>query len=613
MVFHMAMLFRHRHRRTQYPMAKSSGVPLALQRLLVLAVLAGILWLLFKGVTGLFGWSGSLDRMPTSLTTEPKGLINVSLQGAELQPAEDGMMLFPSDSLKTGPNAHASLSFFDQTLARLDASTDVLIDESGKDSSSSQIRLTVREGGLWITTPRMNGSGSVVRRLAFPKVTFDLPGGAEVIATGRSIAVYAADGQGVAVTLGDKDPFYIGEGQQWEIPEGAETMSDPYSGRSPLGPTALSAPLLTESRILLLGGRAPSEASAPRSGSGDVLTLREPATGATVSGDVVSVKGTVNPSVTGVQVNGHKAILDIASGIFALDLALPDGETEFEIGVDALGENGKTLATIKRIVKLKTASDTTDASSPTIEEPAKAGETFKTNREEVVLTGKAPVNATDIFVNGYKLLLFKPEKGEWSYIASLRLSNMKAGSNTYDVVATFADGSKSPAARLTIVQGQGDEGVVGSSASVGSTGSAASASSTQSSVALVDNAPLTPGILAVTGPTPGASHTETGTGFLLEGKTSKGTDSIWINDYRLQLYKPGVTFWNYVADVSYGNLKSGTNAYEIVARNAKGEVLDRLTYTVEYQPSAGGTSSSRRPRNRSSASSAVGEGTSSGQ
>ncbi len=604
MGIHMAMLFRHRHRRSPYPMAKPSGVPLAVQRLLVLAVLAGILWLLVKGVMGLFGWSGSLDRMPTSLTTEPKGLINVSLQGADLQPAEDGMMLFPGDGLKTGPNAHASLAFFDRTLARLDASTDLLIDESGKQTSSSEIRLTVREGGLWIATPRLTSSGSAVRRLVFPTITYDLPGNAEAIATVRSIAVYAADGQGVKVTLKDTDPFYIGEGQQWMLPEGADTVADPYAYRSPLDANALQAPLLTESRTLLLGGRAPSVSSAPRTGSGDVLTLREPAAGATVSGDVVTVKGTVDPSVAAVQVNGHKAVLDVASGIFALDLALPAGETEFEIGVDAQDENGKTIATVKRIVKTGGAPATGDATSPTFTEPAKAGETYKSDSEEIVLRGKAPANATGISVNDYKLQLFNTEKGEWSYIASLRLGNMKAGTNTYDVVATFADGSKSPAARLTIVQGQGNDGVVGSSASAGSAASATSASA-QSSVPLVDNAPLTPGILAVTGPTPGASHAETGTGFLLEGKTSKGTDSIWINDYRLQLYKPGVTFWNYVADVSYGNLKSGTNAYEIVARNAKGEVLDRLTYTVEYRPGATGGTASSATRTRSSASTAA--------
>ena len=59
---------------------------------------------------------------------------------------------------------------------------------------------------------------------------------------------------------------------------------------------------------------------------------------------------------------------------------------------------------------------------------------------------------------------------------------------------------------------------------------------------------------------------------------------MWVNDYQLQLYVAGKTFWNYIANTEYGNLKRGKNIYVIVTRNAKNEILDRVEYTVTYNP-----------------------------
>jgi hypothetical protein len=73
------------------------------------------------------------------------------------------------------------------------------------------------------------------------------------------------------------------------------------------------------------------------------------------------------------------------------------------------------------------------------------------SERKIVIRGKSPARATAIYVNDYKLQLFTPAKGEWSYVASLKLKNMIPGSNTYDVVAEDAQGRRSEAARLTIV------------------------------------------------------------------------------------------------------------------------------------------------------------------
>ncbi len=59
---------------------------------------------------------------------------------------------------------------------------------------------------------------------------------------------------------------------------------------------------------------------------------------------------------------------------------------------------------------------------------------------------------------------------------------------------------------------------------------------------------------------------------------------MWVNDYSLRLFKPGKTTWNYIASPDLKNMKVGKNTYVITSRNAKGEVLDKMTYEIEYRP-----------------------------
>jgi hypothetical protein len=81
---------------------------------------------------------------------------------------------------------------------------------------------------------------------------------------------------------------------------------------------------------------------------------------------------------------------------------------------------------------------------------------------------------------------------------------------------------------------------------------------------------------------PGTQFTSTGSAFLLEGTNPSETASVWVDGYKLRLFTPGKTFWNYIADPALGTLKKGVHTYIINARNAQGEILDTTTYTVTY-------------------------------
>ncbi|MEK7218456.1 MAG: hypothetical protein AAB728_03245, partial [Patescibacteria group bacterium] len=100
---------------------------------------------------------------------------------------------------------------------------------------------------------------------------------------------------------------------------------------------------------------------------------------------------------------------------------------------------------------------------------------------------------------------------------------------------------------------------------------------------LPQNDPLAPGTLRVTGDAAQAGFSATGTGFLLEGTTVPQTDSVWVNDYRLQLYAAGKTFWNYIASPELKTLREGSNTFTVVARDSEGQILDKMEVKVEYR------------------------------
>lgn len=563
------MYFRPRHRRGAYPLAQEHTLPRSVRLLLAAGAVLFAAYLLWTLVLRILGIAGGAERAGAMLAVEDRGTVTVTIDGKQ-QRAENGMMLFPGESVSTGPNAHASLQFFDGSRARLNDGTELTLTESSRGERSSSVRIELQQGTLWLLTAESR-SGSMLVSVETPMLSFEVPRGTEAVLAPTSIAVYSDEGEGTQMTVAGHDPIMISEGQQWAIAANAAVGDNLYALRSPLDAVAARSPFVLESRQRLLP-RATGGTPLGRSADADLITLLSPAVGAVLTQATVDVRGTVGAGVTSVLVNGYPAVFDAAKGTFSQQLSPPDGTDDIEVRIQALDAQRNVLGDLRRMVKRPPAAP---IDPPTVTVPAKTGQTYRTSAEELILRGGAPIGARGIMVNDYTLQLFDPAKGEWSYVASIRLRNMLPGINTYDVFALDAAGKKSAPARITIIQGgEGPEGVM-------ATSSSAAASPTG---ALPTNAPLSSGTLTVTLPTPGTTHTETGTGFLLEGATSAQTSTISVNDYTLQLYKPGKTTWNYIADVSLNNLKKGKNVYVIVARNSKNEILDQMTYTVEYSP-----------------------------
>lgn len=547
-------------------MSAPASSPPVFRNLLLLLIVGGALYFLGRWAIDALGIGGNGNNRPATLTTE-NGTVNISLQGGLMQRAEQTMKLYSGEKVSTGRDSHASILFFDGSRARMDEQTDILIEESAQSEDQAEISLELSRGSVWMEVPSSRvASGTIMRVIKTPAFTLSLPPAAQALIGESSIAVFEAEGIGIAVET-TAGTVMIGEGQQWSAPANIEDAGDLYAFRTILDTSDLPT-FVEESRNAAVSAGGTSSAVSTTD-TGDMLTVTLPPNDAVISAGTVRVEGKIGGDVRRVRINSYQATVDRARGTFMQELSWTD-DTSMEITVEALDEKGLVLERVRRTVRRGVAR----LDAPAITEPAKTGEAFRTTSQELLIRGSAPKGTQGIMVNDYQLQLYKPGDPTWTYLASTELKNLNQGTNVYSVVAIDSAGKKSSPAQITIILESGSSG--GGSSVVSGTGSVTSP--------LPNNAPLTPGILSVTAPTAGTAHTETGTGFLLEGRTGSTTHSMWVNDYQLQLYIPGKTTWNYIAQTSFQNLKPGANVYRIVARNEQKEILDVLEYTVSYEP-----------------------------
>jgi Glucodextranase, domain B len=564
------MFRRTRYRRGPYALAEPRGVPRPVKALIWLIVLALILWYLIGWILSLFGAGNELERRAVSMSVERGGTVNVSIEGGLMKRTESGVPLYSGDKVSTSGNGHATLTFFEGGKARLDENTDLMVDESVQGEGESAITLTVERGTVWIQTPDEDSfSGAITRTVKTPRMTITVPAHAEAVISDGSILVFSSDGLGLPVLVkGASEPVVIGEGQKFVLPDDANPDGDLYSYRSALDATA-------SAQEFVLASRGETADAGTGATTASMLTVTSPRDGATAEG-TVSVQGSVTSQVRTVRVNGLTITHDASKGTFSQTVTV--NSADFAITVEALDAQGKVLATVRRTVKRAAASA---VPAPGISAPVKTGETYRTTENEIVLRGTNGASITGIMVNEYRLQLFTPGKGTWSYLASTRLGNLKAGENIFNIYALDAQGNKSDPATIIIVYDDGT--LTPAPSSAGSTGGSVSSAATQpDETKLPQNDPLAAGTLKVTGPTEGLSHTATGGELLIEGTTSAQTASVWVNGYKLQLYVAGKTYWNYIANEAFGNLKKGTNVYRIVTRDSDNRILDRVEYTVTW-------------------------------
>lgn len=564
----------YRHRRSNFALAEPSLLRRLLRPVIGIALALAVLYVSGGWLMRKIGLGNHSRQTAVVLSVEKRGGVQVSIDGKEYVNAQDGMKLYAADRVRTSTAGGAGVRFFDGTVLRLADQTEAVIVRSDQKSTDSVIAAAMTSGSVWISTPTAESySGSILRTLAAGEISFSIPARTDAVLGMRSAAVYAAAGLGVQLEIPDVAiPIIVGEGQQFALPEDYDPDEDLYRYRSPLGSLAALPAFVQESRALY---RAGSPQPNPSLSSGAIaigttdLSVLSPVSGTTVRTATVQVRGSVSARVASVRINGYlAAVADDHS--FALEVSLPDAQN-VAITVEAIDAQGAVVETTVRELK----RDLAPPAPPSITGPAKNGQTYRTQRTEVEIRGTAPAGAAGVIVNDYRLQLFKPGDTAWTYLASTKLKNYQTGVNVFSVVSMNDAGVRSLPVTLTILLEEGTEGVI-------DTGSAGSASSVAvSEDQLPQNAALQPGTVRVTGPVAGTQFTATGA-FLLEGSAPPQTSSVWVNGYKLKLYTPGKSFWNYIADPAFGTLRKGVNTYRINARNQEGQLLDTTTYTVTY-------------------------------
>lgn len=570
-----------RHRRRQYLAGNSDPRrPALLVRIVVGAIILFVVW--FGATKAMSLFDQSVGRKTAAVlelqTTEG---VQVALQEEDWQRGENGLKLYAGDAVATRGTGDATLKFFDGTRIRLDIGTDVVVEESDNESEgTSSISLNVRSGRIWVVTPEMKAySGAIVRTVTTANYTSEIPAGANALMSSSLVNVMRAAGMGAKVTLtfAKAKPFlYVGEGQYLSISEQTKRLvedgSDPYEFRDPVTLDLLKDPFLISSYAQMT--RSEGTVSSAPAGTEPVptdeqpLVLVSPENRAQINARTVIVAGKVGSRIAQVTVNGEDITINTDRS-FSAELSMPADQPTFLITVEAQDVQGVPVSKIERSVN--------NVFRVTVEpvrfrSPVGSGETLNTSQAELEITGEVSAGIAGVVVNDYRLQLFKPGARTWSYLASANLGNMKAGVNVFTVYALDADGNRSPSRSITINY----EPVTSAPTGTGATAS--------SQPALKQNPPLTPGVLAVDSPAAGMTATTSDKETVIEGRTSGETASISINGYTLSLYEAGKTTWNYIASTDLGTMKRGKNVYRVVARNANGEILDVLEYTITFNP-----------------------------
>ena len=563
-------MLRKRHRTGPYALAQTRSPLVPILSVAAVAAAALLLIWALRAILSVFDFGNAIEREAVILSVHNRGVVSVSLGGDDPRVTDTDLKLYPEDSVTTDKGAPAALAFFDGTDMRMDKGGSLVIVESAHGVKRSKIALSLERGTMWVRTPEFASySGTILRTLVAPSYSATIPSGSDVLFTENRIEVYGADGVGVSLSFAEfSDPVIIGEGQSFTLAAAGDMGNDPYKHRSAI--TGQPIAFVIESRTKTVAdapaGPLPLEPETR-------LTITEPEENSMVRNSTMRVSGSFGNDVEMVRVNGYKAELDTTMHTYHIEIVPPDTE-EITITVEAIGKDGTVLTKLTRTVR----RDRTPPVSTVIIAPSGNGSTFKTSSEEVEIRGTAPKGTAGIIVNDYRLQLFREGEEEWSYLASTKLQNFVRGENIYRVVAVNAAGYRSEPAILTIILGEGEEGIV----TPGPAGSSASTGTTPAQ--LPNNDPLKPGTLQINAPSAGTTHTATLTGtgleLLIEGTVPPGTTGVWVNGYQLKLFKAGKTFFNYIASTSLNTLKRGENPYEVITRDKDGNILDRLIYTI---------------------------------
>ncbi len=538
-------------------------------RLILVLIVGAILWTFLSRLFSFFDPSVGKKRAAI-LRVQTEG-VTVSLQNSDWQRGETNLQLYSGDSVRTIGSGDATIDFFEGTMVRLDRDTEVKIEDiENIQSESSLLDIRVTRGRIWISVPEVSTlTGSSTHIIRTEDVSVDIPKGSSALISESLLAFLRTSGIGATVSipsLGKSTNIILGEGQYLNLNTKAKEAiaqgQDPYTFRDPLTQELLRDPFVITSVAQTNTVQIP-EGNLKNLATENIqedISILSPSQGQVITTPMIHVQGKVSDRITTVLVNNQRVPLE-RDQTFSAEIPLGSSAT-FSLKIEGQDVQGIPLAKVERTIKNGYQIVVAPVNILT---PIGSGQVLQTQQPEVEITGTAPKGTSSIMVNDYRLQLYQAGANKWSYLASTSIGSLKQGKNVFTVYAIDANGNKSPGRSITIEY----------TPEVQTTSSVSSESDTPTVL-------LEAGSITVREPTNGSAINDNELSIL--GTTSPRTSSISVNGFTLSLFTPGSTEWKYIASTVLGTMHRGLNTYTIVSKNEKGEVLDRLIYTLTFRP-----------------------------
>ncbi|MBI5421698.1 FecR domain-containing protein [Candidatus Peregrinibacteria bacterium] len=603
--------------------------------LLLVAAIVGAWWGLNRFLTG---ESQSTLNEKVFLNIEAGSAKAMTVGKSEWQNAPDKIYLYRGEGLKTANDGRATLTFFDQSIMRLNTNTETSFTSLKKKDESFNINVELNKGDLWtkvspivnpdskfgITTDliTVDTRGGVISVTA-PSTVYVIQGSAQIgvkfnddvvktytLGVGQQFSLDPAKvesikkGEDVEVIFALSDQFRKTSWYHWNAKKdgmidafeesGDEPTADSDTGSSTTtvtvslpGDTTATG---TDTSSVTVGSATPigSESSTPLANMDRVAYVTKPTQNFATSKSSIAVEGNYDSAkVKAVYVNGAKATV-VSDGKWKVDSVKMGLEGDNTIKLEAEDMAGKKTA----LESLTVVYDKTAPATPVITEPKSAtpGASIDIASVEQLIKGTVSADTQAVIVNDYRLGKYVPGSKAWQYYAKVEYGNLNAGENEFKVIAEDKAGNQSEPATLILKLTQEVIDAAGVKPPVADTPSdtvtTAPSTSSTATPAPATNTSGTGGV-SITAPNGGADLKTSETEFEIAGTVPEGTAKVTVNDYALSLFASGSTSFKYRAFKSIGNLEIGkANVYTVKAYDDAGKVLGSDSITIDVQSGA---------------------------
>jgi hypothetical protein len=598
---------------------------------LVIVLLFGAIVLAWWGLNKVFLGEGQATLSEKVFLNIEAGSAKAMTVGkSDWQNAPDKIYLYRGEGLKTGSDGRATLTFFDQSIMRLNTNSEVAFSSLKKQTESVAIQVNLKRGDVWTKVERIVNPDSKFS-VTTDLLTIDTRGA--VLSVTAPATVYVLQGN---VQIGVKyddavfKTYTLGVGQQFSLDpsklealrkgEEMETifaLSDQFKQTNWYGWNAKKDGMIDafeESGINDISTETPSAAAAagsatsasPGSATGSssgtvtgtlanmdrVAYVTKPSQGFATNKSSFSVEGRFDiEKVKAVYVNGVKAVS--ANGTWKADAVKLMVEGENKIRLEA-----EDLAGVKTSLDpMLVVYDKTPPAAPVFTDPKPSIEgPVAIATVEQMIKGTVGEDAQAVIVNDYRLGKYVPGSKAWQYYAKVEFGNLKGGENEFRAIAEDKAGNQSEPAILMLTL---DQKVIDESGTEVPPPDAAPVTTTPPVATPPATTPATPsaivpaaatastGGVRITAPNGGANLTTSETEFEITGTVPEAATKVTVNDYALSLFTAGSGTFKYRAYKSIGNLEIGKkNLYTVKAYDDGGKLLGTASLTIDVQSGA---------------------------